>query len=404
MTDQTPSRVRSDEGSSGRAQDAAALAMPLILDAEALSGIDGLAGDIHPASATDSEVDGDLFGPSAPARPFAFADDPWLLEDLSERKTLDIQAQATSSSGGGHGYNDDLSLTPFADPSPLNSADPTSVLGDVESEEIAQSFFDGSSDNSFVVQISPAEPSPWDQILEGTDGQDVIVGGDGNDLILGSPGADSLDGGEGIDTVSYAGSPSGVYVYLYDYYERGYWGDAAGDTYSNIENVIGSDYRDYLLGSSQDNVLWGGAGNDSINGWYGNDTLYGGAGNDFIYGMYGNDILVGEEGNDFLYDLWGADTFVIRVDQDGPSNEYDRIYRLGTDDTLRFENVIDTDSDGDADMDDLLAQTSVTDYGWSAMITFDSGHDVLLYGLGYNNFQNVQEMADAGFNITVDQS
>ena len=293
---------------------------------------------------------------------------------------------APPDSGGGHGYSDDLNPNPFSAATRVSPADPTSVLDDIVSEVDGQPLFDSGSNARPVFETVAVEASPWDQIFKGTDGADKIIGSDGVDLILGSPGADRLDGGDGADTVSYADSAGPVYVYLYDYYQRGYGGDAAGDTYANIENAVGSDHNDYLLGNSQDNVLDGGDGND------------------FVYGFYGNDTLIGGAGNDTLYDVWGADTFVIGVDQEAGSTEFDTVYYLGRDDTLRFENVLDKDGDGDTDLDDLLAQTTVVDHGRVSTISFESGHDVRLYTLGRHDFDDVRDIVDAGFNVTVDAS
>jgi len=49
-----------------------------------------------------------------------------------------------------------------------------------------------------------------------------------------------------------------------------------------------------------DDILYGTAGNDIMDGRSGNNTLYGGAGDDTISGGSGNDILYGEDGDDTL--------------------------------------------------------------------------------------------------------
>ena len=57
-----------------------------------------------------------------------------------------------------------------------------------------------------------------------------------------------------------------------------------------------------------DDLVYGGAGNDWVYGGDGNDRGYGETGNDFLYGGNGNDYLNGGTGNDYLYGGNGADT------------------------------------------------------------------------------------------------
>ena len=120
----------------------------------------------------------------------------------------------------------------------------------------------------------------WDgnDELHGRGGYDHLEGMDGNDLLDGGEGPDVLDGGDGIDTAYYGSAPSAVNVSLES--GKGYWGDSAGDTLSNIENLTGSNFDDQLLGDGNNNVLDGGDGNDYLKGGGGADKLYGGPGND----------------------------------------------------------------------------------------------------------------------------
>ncbi|MFC3182654.1 beta strand repeat-containing protein [Cypionkella sinensis] len=111
---------------------------------------------------------------------------------------------------------------------------------------------------------------------------DTLTGLAGNDTLIGLGGADLLDGGTGTDTASYASSSAGVNANLTTLTGTG--GDAQGDTYISIENLIGSGQADTLTGDTGANVLSGGAGNDSLYGGAGNDTLVGGTGNDRIDG------------------------------------------------------------------------------------------------------------------------
>jgi Ca2+-binding RTX toxin-like protein len=110
-----------------------------------------------------------------------------------------------------------------------------------------------------------------------------------------SSGIDSFEGGSGIDTVAYiTGSP--VIVDLQA--GLGSAGDAAGDTYSDIENVSGGTGNDSLSGNAQNNLLDGGiGGNDWLEGREGNDTLIGGGGADVLLGGDGADRLVLDAGS-----------------------------------------------------------------------------------------------------------
>ena len=110
----------------------------------------------------------------------------------------------------------------------------------------------------------------------GDGGNDTLIGGDGNDNLVGGGGSDSIDGGEGIDTNSFAGIGLGVTATI----------DADGsgtadygmvsETFTSIENLVGSDNDDVLTGNDSSNVIDGGLGDDVISGLGGNDSLSGG--------------------------------------------------------------------------------------------------------------------------------
>jgi Ca2+-binding RTX toxin-like protein len=127
-----------------------------------------------------------------------------------------------------------------------------------------------------------------DDKLYGGDGNDYLTGGVGDDKLYGEAGDDTLDGGGGADTISggfgtdtvtYANvvGPDGVKANLgatASSSATGESGDAAGDIFDGVENLIGSAYADLLIGDSLANTIWGGAGNDILIGGAG-DTLYG---------------------------------------------------------------------------------------------------------------------------------
>ncbi|WP_141471683.1 MULTISPECIES: calcium-binding protein [Sinorhizobium] len=124
--------------------------------------------------------------------------------------------------------------------------------------------------------------SRYVDVLIGNHVDNTLNGGDGNDNLLGGAGADKLYGGNGIDSASYAKATAGVVVNIGNTSVN--VGEAVGDIYSSIENLIGSSYADQLHGSTEANSLVGGGGNDLLSGNRGNDWIYGGAGTDRLYG------------------------------------------------------------------------------------------------------------------------
>ncbi len=54
------------------------------------------------------------------------------------------------------------------------------------------------------------------------------------------------------------------------------------DTLTSIENVIGTQFNDYLRGSTSDNELWGMGGDDKLRASGGHDVLHGGDGTDTL--------------------------------------------------------------------------------------------------------------------------
>lgn len=115
--------------------------------------------------------------------------------------------------------------------------------------------------------------------LIGDEKANRLEGGGGDDTLIGGEMGDTLVGGEGRDTASYASAAVSVRVNLGTVGDNA--GDAAGDRFESIENVLGSQHNDVLLGDGQANVLMGALGDD---------TLFGGSG--------GGDALLGGEGSD----------------------------------------------------------------------------------------------------------
>jgi len=134
--------------------------------------------------------------------------------------------------------------------------------------------------------------SPADDVLRGGTGNDVISAAAGDDVLYASGGGlDHVDGGTGKDLLSYAGESRSVTVDL----ARPERGRRLGsfDRLQRVENVVGGEGPDVLLGDGRDNWLAGGdgGGGDRINGRGGNDILSGGGVRDVLRGGPGDDLI-----------------------------------------------------------------------------------------------------------------
>ena len=131
-------------------------------------------------------------------------------------------------------------------------------------------------------------------------GDDTVLGGGGDDTLVGGDGADRLYGQGGFDIASYADETLGVGVRLDGIAA---WGGATGDVLVDIEGLIGSGFRDTLVGNDDDNLLQGRGGDDTLWALGGNDALIGGDGADRLYGQGGSDRFIFADG-------FGTDTIL----------------------------------------------------------------------------------------------
>ena len=145
-------------------------------------------------------------------------------------------------------------------------------------------------------------------LIDGRGGSDTLYGGGGDDTFLGGGGADVYYGGAGVDVVSYAGAMRGQIINMTNSAGTYDWG--AGDVFSFVEVIVGSNHADYIAGDTGMNTIYGGAGEDCLFGGTNADALYGGAGNDLLEGGAGTDWIEGGAGSDLLSGGGGGDSFV----------------------------------------------------------------------------------------------
>jgi len=183
--------------------------------------------------------------------------------------------------------------------------------------------------------------------LIGDDGVNRLDGGDGDDVLEGGLGADALIGGDGTNTASYIDAEAGVTANLGDASANS--GEAAGDSYSSIQNLEGSELGDTLVGDDNANLLIGNPGDDALTGDGGDDTLFGGAGADAMDGGDGSDTA-----------SYADSTAGVTVDLSGAS----------------------AGSGGDAQGDQLTRIENLIGTRFSDRLTGDAGDNVLTGGRG----------------------
>ncbi|WP_169735997.1 Ig-like domain-containing protein, partial [Legionella lansingensis] len=157
----------------------------------------------------------------------------------------------------------------------MDTADYSYSLAGVKVNLSSGSNTGGDATGDILSGIENIRGSKYADILEGNsgyntlwggEGNDQLIGGAGDDVLLGGSGSNILSGGTGVDTASYEDSASGVTVNLTT------GTSSMGDSLQDVENIKGSSFGDTLIGDRSDNILEGGAGEDSLLGGEGSDT------------------------------------------------------------------------------------------------------------------------------------
>lgn len=224
------------------------------------------------------------------------------------RSALQLGFTATAD-GAQITYNDETLTIISHDAQPLTEA---GLLGE-GTFNVSRFPVGNPSDGTDITGTAEAETlegGTEDNVIEGLGGNDTLLGGAGDDVLIGGPGADVIQGGFGEDTISFSGAQTAVLADLG--FPGANSGEAAGDSYLDVEHVEGSAFNDDLRGDAGANRVKAGAGNDIIIAREGDDTLVGDAGNDIILGGPGADRIDGGADRDRAA-YWLA-TAAVKVD------------------------------------------------------------------------------------------
>jgi len=159
-------------------------------------------------------------------------------------------------------------------------------VGDTLTDTFTVTAIDGTT-QAVTITIhgaSDADPNDFDYLATGS----VVISDPPN--VYGTPGSETIAGGGNAGQIIYAG--------------------AGNDTVNGTGNA---------------DILYGGSGNDTIKGNDGDDTIYGGSGNDTINGNNGNDTITGGFGADHLTGSNGSDRFVYLSVADSNAGQFDTI-------------------------------------------------------------------------------
>lgn len=145
------------------------------------------------------------------------------------------------------------------------------------------------------------------------------------EFVVETNGDDHHDGGAGTDTLNYERQALPVFVSLAQ--STGFGEGVGMDTIVNIENVVGGQAADLLVGDDGINRLEGLAGDDNIWGLESADVMIGGPGADLLVGGAGNDRYVyrAGDGSDGIFEeAQGGDNDILEVVQPDADVQFSR--------------------------------------------------------------------------------
>src|SRR5262245_37302353 len=147
-------------------------------------------------------------------------------------------------------------------------------------------------------QIFAANAGKLDDFVNFFDMQNLEGGKDTDKFLMnaGTTVSGAIGGGLGTDVLDYSAYATGVTVDL----PAGSATAVGSLKIGTIENVVGTEFDDLILGDFNPNELNGNKGNDVLVGNDGKDKLFGGAGRDLVFGGLGSDELNGGLEEDLL--------------------------------------------------------------------------------------------------------
>jgi Ca2+-binding RTX toxin-like protein len=292
----------------------------------------------------------------------------------------------------------------------------------------------GTAEGDTFDSVENLTGSQYGDHFRGDNGPNTLYGWHGDDHLVGLGGADYLAGGYGWDTIAYANSPTGVVISLMD--GLGWGGHAEGDTYSSIEEAIGSNHDDIIWGNGGNNELQGIHGSDVLKGFGGADRLRGGEHTDQLYGMDGEDRLYGDGGSDTLdggdnddfldggtgFDVmiggWGDDIYIVDHSSDAVSEAGGQgienvmtsvswtltagadVEILGTTQGTGLSNIDLTGNSSHNVIYGNYGNNVINGGDGNDMLTGLNGQDSFLFNTSLNAATNVDEIMD--FNVADD--
>lgn len=237
------------------------------------------------------------------------------------------------------------------------------------------------------------EGTDLDELINGQGGNDILRGGKGDDTLIGGAGHDILEGGEGSDEYWFAKNwgvdtidnfafdhsdsldvivflegiaPDDISVRRDDFalvLESSNDGDRIivndyfledENNFNRLETIRFFDGTEWSSEHVKTRVIQGTDGDDHLRGYASDDELKGGLGNDILNGGAGNDTLYGGAGDDEIIGGKGVDTVLYGIGDGNDTVNTVSLYNAARVDVVEFREVLPSDVSVSRDKYDLI--------------------------------------------------